>query len=643
MSSSKRILVAILIFSISFTLLLPLVMPYITAVADRQFPHGTVLDVIVSTGSIRPYFSYWKQFVARPDALKLAGIYYAVMGAITALLAMETTWKHPERNVKSGVLGDVSILSSPSALRAKNDFWNGRWTPKRAGLVLGADRGGYYYDSSVPHALVVGKTGSGKSQFMVLETLHLLMAAAWNIIATGKSELVELTGDTALSLGYQRFIFDLNGYPGAGRFNPIELVAHYHKVGQRSLAVQTARQVAADFIPVPGGTNDFFPKAARSLLTAVILIVAMADIPDEEKNMASVCAIINRGTTGEGPDPSAPLKAYIRSLGEGHPAFACASEFLSDGGVTVAGKNTLSTLKDALSIFSDDAVVRVASGSDISMYDLIEKKTIVYIHLLEEDHPYQVLFTVFLNQYWRVANEISGRRGGRLPHETAIVGDELGNCNKLACLPEIITLGRSMRFHVYAFVQNLGQLRRYNKPGDRDAGMNKLLGSMDIKVALSLAALEDCKYFTKLVGKRTVRTQGTSNSTQGSYGSSTSGISYNETADSVIHEWEWQSRIPSRDGSIGVKGGENARPGREGIFQMPLSYANKTPAGAFFGLGSEKEEFAKRLAFRKRMGEQESETKPAPWWCPVFDEYLPKTSAEEGIAEDEFLAWDEAM
>ena len=102
MSSSKRILVAILIFSISFTLLLPLVMPYITAVADRQFPHGTVLDVIVSTGSIRPYFSYWKQFVARPDALKLAGIYYAVMGAITALLAMETTWKHPERNVKSG-------------------------------------------------------------------------------------------------------------------------------------------------------------------------------------------------------------------------------------------------------------------------------------------------------------------------------------------------------------------------------------------------------------------------------------------------------------------------------------------------------------------------------------------------------------
>ena len=44
----------------------------------------------------------------------------------------------------------------------RNDFWDGRGTPKSAGLVLGACKGGYWYDSSVPHALCVGKTGSGK-------------------------------------------------------------------------------------------------------------------------------------------------------------------------------------------------------------------------------------------------------------------------------------------------------------------------------------------------------------------------------------------------------------------------------------------------------------------------------------------------
>ena len=640
----KAAAVALLIFTFFAIAFLPFLMPIIAAINDSTRP---VLDVVRALedghGFADAYFSYWQRFLARGDAAKLSFIYLSLFLLIAICLWAYDGAKHTPRYASSGILGDAKVITSPGAIRRRNDFWSGQGTPGKAGLVLGATRRGYIFDSSVPHCLTAGKTGSGKSQFMVLETLHLLMAAAWNIIATGKNELVELTGDTAERLGYRRMIFDLNGYPGAGRFNPLELVTHYVNQGRMSLAVQTARQIAADLIPVPGGTNDYFPKAARGLLTAIILIVAIADISDDKKNMASVCAIVNRGTTGEGADPSLPLKSYIRSLGEDHPAFPCASEFLSDGGVTTAGKNVISTLKEALSIFSDEAVAEATSASDISMYALISERTSVYVHLLEEDHPYQVLFTVFLNQYWRVANEIAGRNGGRLPHETAIVGDELGNCNKLSCLPEMITLGRSMRFHVYAFVQNLGQLRRYNRPGDHDAGMNKLLGSMDIKVALSLASLEDCEHFTRLVGKRTVRTQSTSNTTQGSSSSSSSGISYNETADSLIHEWEWQSRIPSRDGSIVVKGGENASPGREGIFRMPLTYANRTPAGAFFGLGDESHEREKRKAFRQRLESMQADKVPVHPWCPDFAKHLPEATVDDGIIADEACAWDEVV
>ncbi|MBR2789944.1 MAG: type IV secretory system conjugative DNA transfer family protein, partial [Eggerthellaceae bacterium] len=618
--------------------------PLVIAFTDKAMPVFSVTNALsAGTGFGAAYLSYWQMFIARPDALKLCCLYGAALLLVGAVVWLYVSSTNPSRSVKSGVLGDARIITSTSEIRSKNDFWNGRKTPKREGLVLGAGHRGYFYDSTVPHAFIVGKTGSGKSQLMVLETLHLLMAKTWNIIATGKSELVELTGDKAVSLGYRRLIFDLNGYPGASRFNPIELVVHYVEAQNMSRAMQTARQVAEDLIPLPGGSNDYFPRAARSILTAIILIVAMADVPKEKKNMASVCAIINRGTTGEGKDPSAPLKAYIRSLGEDHPAFACASEFLSDGGTTVAGKNVISTLKDALSIFSDEAVTHITETSDMSMYDLINSQTIVYIHLLEEGHPYQVLYAVFFNQFWRVALEIAGKRGGKLPHETAIVGDELGNCNKLSCLEDMVTTGRSMRFHVYAFVQNMGQLRRYNKPGDKDAGMNKILGSMDIKVALSLAALEDCRYFTELVGKHTVRSQSTSNTHNGSSGTS-SGTSYNETAVDVIHPWDWPKRTPIRDGSIVIKGGENPAPDRKGNFRMRLAYANRTPAGKFFDLGTEEHEAAKRLEFHTRMeAAAETAEKPAAPWCPNFSEYLPKQSAEDAIIEDEFGAWDAVM
>lgn len=589
------------------------------------------------------YFTYIGDLTGSTKGLLKLAAWILVFDILFGLSMLAYRATKPKRTVTNGILGDAKLIDTSGERRSKNDFWSGFRKPQGAGLVLSAFKQGYLYDSSVPHALVIGKTGSGKSQFMDIPSLHLLMEAGWNIVATGKTELVELTGDKALEEDYQRIIFDLGGYPGASGFNPLDLICHYVDQGSKSEAQKTARQTAADLIPLAGGNNDYFPKAARSALTAIILIVAYADIPYDQKNMASVSEIINKGTTGQGKDPSAPLKDYIRSLGSTHPAFSPAADFLSDGGTTTAGKNVLSTLKEAVSIFSDEGIARITAKSDYSMFDMINNKTIIYVHLLEEGDPYMTLFTSFFNQYWRVAQQIAGERSGKLPFETAILGDEWGNLGKVDCLGEIVTLGRSMRLHMYAFVQNLKQLNKYNKPGDEGAGRDKLLGSMGIKVALSLGAQEDAEYFTRLCGKRTMRTRGMSEQhSQGARNSS--GQSYNETAVDLIKEWEWKDRIPSRDGSIVAKSGENSAPGREGVFQMPLTYANKTPAGKYFELGNEAEESLKRANFRLRMEAQSSKAAfvSSPW-CPNFAAYESETTRNAHIEDDEFSAWDEVF
>lgn len=53
-----------------------------------------------------------------------------------------------------------------------------------------------------------------------------------------------------------------------------------------------------------------------------------------------------------------------------------------------------------------------------------------------------------------------------------------------------------------------------------------------------------------------------------------------------------------------IKGAENSRPGREGVFQTPVTYASNTPAGDFFGLGNEQECNAKRMLFRQNAEKQ---------------------------------------
>lgn len=561
------------------------------------------------------------------------------------------------REVDRGIYGDARVIRGAAELNRRNDFWDGTGMPERAGLVLGADVRGYWFDSSVPHALTCGKTGSGKTQLQVLETMHLAMAAGWNVVSTGKPEVLELTADKARELGYETVVFDLTGYPGASRYNPIGLVADAVEAGDTDAAVRTARQVAVDLIPLGGEKNTYFPKAARNMLAACILVVCTADIPRNQKNLASVAALVDRGTAGEDPkDPSAPLKDYIRGLGPTHPAFSPASDLLGDGGATTAGKNVVSTLKEALGIFSDGALRAVTSESTVSIRDLIERKTVLYIEMLDEGDPYGVVYTCFLNQWWQVAQQACKENGGRMPHETALVLDEIGNLNvKVACLPAIATLGRSMKIHEYLFVQNLKQLNAYNEPGDGGAGRDKLIGSIGTKVALSLSEPEDFKFFTALAGKRTVRSMGTS-SQQGS-GRSSSGTSYSETAVPLINEWEWQQRIPIRDGLIAIKGGENSKPGREGVFEFPLDYANRTPAGPFFGLGDEEAERQKRSAYyarAKAAAGADAYEVPEPW-CPDFDaedeaagdddETAPddvfKADEENATFEDEWAAWDE--
>lgn len=561
------------------------------------------------------------------------------------------------REVDRGIYGDARVIRGAAELNRRNDFWDGTGMPERAGLVLGADVRGYWFDSSVPHALTCGKTGSGKTQLQVLETMHLAMAAGWNVVSTGKPEVLELTADKARELGYEAVVLDLTGYPGASRYNPIGLVADAVEAGDTDAAVRTARQVAVDLIPLGGEKNTYFPKAARNMLAACILVVCTADIPRNQKNLASVAALVDRGTAGDDPkDPSAPLKDYIRGLGPTHPAFSPASDLLGDGGATTAGKNVVSTLKEALGIFSDGALRAVTSESAVSIRDLIDKKTVLYIEMLDEGDPYGVVYTCFLNQWWQVAQQVCKENGGRIPHETALVLDEIGNLNvKVACLPAIATLGRSMKIHEYLFVQNLKQLNAYNESGDGGAGRDKLIGSIGTKVALSLSEPEDFKFFTALAGKRTVRSMGTS-SQQGS-GRSSSGTSYSETAVPLINEWEWQQRIPIRDGLIAIKGGENSKPGREGVFEFPLDYANRTPAGPFFGLGDEEAERQKRSAYyarAKAAAGADAYEVPEPW-CPDFDaedeaagdddETAPddvfKADEENATFEDEWAAWDE--
>ena len=539
---------------------------------------------------------------------------------------------HGNAEAASAGLGDARIKQGSEAVRA-SDTWNGRFVPKGTGLVYGFSRGKYLFEARSPHSITVATSGAGKTRRLVAETVDLCAAAGETlVISDPKGELFELMGEGLRQQGYQTLLLDLMHPAFSDTYDPLKLCVTRASAGDLSGMQQAAEDIAASIIPDdrPGSASHWV-KSARGILAAAIAYVASApECPDAMRTMPSVCRIVDEGSERGAQG----LKALIASLPDGSPVRALGSQILSAEGNELA--SIMSTLKVALRPYGSDAVRRVMSGSGIDPAEIVEgrSKCALFLRIQDEGSPYNGVFAMLFAQIWQAAFLAADGNGGRLPRSVTIVGDEWGNLPRVACLPALCSLGRSLGIRWHGFVQDTGQLDKYGRDGKQ-----KILANCAVKVALRLGSQEDCALFTALCGKTTrhPRSKGSSRSASGQ--STTAGAG--EIADDLIHTWEWQTRLASRDGSIVVKMAEEGAPASHaGVICAPTADITQTPSCARYGFGTRDEEAAFRMHAQKEL----SARLPAPapsGWAPDW-KALPamKAEAEETADEDEWAAYD---
>ncbi len=532
-----------------------------------------------------------------------------------------------------GVLGDAHVKTGREVVRG-SITWDGSTNPSSRGFVYGfTKRRGKpcYLFEPKKMVFVSGATGSGKSRFLYLPSIDLLSYGdgsngsepATLVVSDVKNELVELTGDELTRRGYRVLLLDTQHPYRGQRFNPLRQVLDLHAEGRNQEAEQAADAIAELVVQDDEkGKGSHWTASARGLLSALVLLVSMSDeCPEESKHLATVCEVLDRGTEAEGDDPAEPLKSVFRALPSGHPAKNRASQFVSSGGNEL--RSILSTLKVALRPFSSAPVAWMTSGSDIDPRSILENKSAVFLHVLDEGSPYNCIAAIFLSQLWASVQAAADSNGGRLPRPVQILGDEWGNLPRVECLPALLSLGRAFQIYWTGATQDISQLNKY---GERD-GRRKILANCSVKVAMKLAEEEDRRYFTELIGKTTRHTRGTSSSSAAS-GSSAS-TSYSESADDVVHAWEWRDMAPDRDGIVVVKHADNGMPAeRAGVFRSPVADCTKTPTKEHFDLGTPEHEAEKRRAYQKQLDEAAAEKmgERVGLWCPKWPE--PKKKAE---------------
>lgn len=562
--------------------------------------------------------------------------------ALTLLLSLCTcallAWSSATnaRAEDGGVLGDARVRTGREVVRGSMT-WDGSASPSARGFVYGFTKWHgkpcYLYEPK-KMTFVSGATGSGKSRYLYLPSIDLLSYGdgsngsepATLVVSDVKNELIELTGDELARRGYRVLLLDTQHPYRGQRFNPLQQVIDLHAEGRDQEAEQAADAIAELVVQDDEtGKGSHWTASARGLLSALVLLVSMSDdCPEESKHLATVCEVLDRGTEAKGDDPAEPLKAVFRALPQGDPAKSRASQFVSSGGNEL--RSILSTLKVALRPFSSTPVAWMTSGSDVDPRGVLAEKTALFLHVLDEGSPYNCIAAMLLSQLWASVQAVADTDGGRLPRPVQILGDEWGNLPRVECLPALLSLGRSYGVLWVGAVQDISQLNKY---GERD-GRRKILANCGVKVAMKLAEEEDRRYFTELIGKTTRHTQGTSSSRAAS-GSSAS-TSYSESADDVIHAWEWREMSPDRDGIIVVKHADNGMPAcRAGVFRSPVTDCTNTPTRAHFDLGTPEHEAERRRAYQARLDASAAEkvAEEVPVWCPEWPKPKEKKKEDE--------------
>ena len=405
----------------------------------------------------------------------------------------------------------------------------GKGSPQEGGLVLSwsKDLKKIYCNTDDTHSLIIGTTRSGKSRHVVLQSIGVTaMAGESMILSDPKGELYCYTSPYLKALGYEVITIDFKNPSRSNRYNFLQPVLDAVHMGDLSLAVSSARDIATLLVPDKENTSTdpLWTNGERAILTVAILAVCLEISDPRWQNLDNARHFI--GTMCAAPtDPKQelPLISYLERLPENSPlrramAIAKISPEKMRGSFYSSGLTTLD-------LFADEPIHDMTAVTDFDHLATGDRKRAIFVILPDEKSTYYPLASLFVFQQYQLLVRRADENGGRLPRRVEFFLDEFGNFVRIPDMDKAITVGggRGCRFHL--FVQDTTQI--YEKYGEK---LGKTMTSnCETWVYLYTKNGDTIQEIGQALGKYTVKSPSLSASTGGQ-----SSASYNLTGRDLL-------------------------------------------------------------------------------------------------------------
>lgn len=400
------------------------------------------------------------------------------------------------------------------------------------------------------HALIIGATGSGKTQSISMPFAELMSRSkngASMVISDPKKEIYYKTAPSFRDLGYNIKVIDFTNFKNTDRWNPLTPIYHsYRKLVEvkRSIKVTNVDGVLynefngkiyksqaeldcavnieeythsskvdekidaiTDLVcTTDDAKKDEWSEGAKTIFKAFLYAMLEDTDPNDRKFPLiteanfSLDTLINIFDSLDGSGESCDNGYFNDRDKENSKAYKMASStLLIDAKVTSSGY--ISVLASYISKFRDAAIRQITCANSFSFdeFDDGNTPTVIYIIFKDESSTYDSVIGLFLAELYRALVDMIRKKGENRKHPFFFLLDEFGNLPAFPDFDRVTSLGRARNIWFWVILQSYAQLDEvYKKKA------TTIKNNLTTHIFLGTNDYDTKESFAKECGKHTV-------------------------------------------------------------------------------------------------------------------------------------------
>ena len=324
---------------------------------------------------------------------------------------------------------------------------------KNSGIPMMYDDNHIYIKDKEAHTMVIGTTGSGKTQTTILPQLRLAIKAQESFVVHDvKGEIYDILSGELKKQNYNTIVINLDNPTVGNSFNPLILAYELYKNGQKDKSIELLENIGYYFCcneTYKTNIDPYWNNSATSLFIGLSLYL----FDNAKKEEINICSLLNLVSEFD------KVSEQVKKLNKTSPIYINLSNIILAPNETKG--SIISVFIQNLRIFaSRETLLKMLSSSNFEIMNIQKDKTALFI-ISNNKLTSRRLIPLIIEECYYAAT-ITNYKNRRLN----ILIDEFENLVPIKDFNSMLTLARSYNIKYSILIRSFLELRNtYGKEG----------------------------------------------------------------------------------------------------------------------------------------------------------------------------------